>query len=81
MDTENSIIDFIEKEGSGKFIYKGNDPRMKGKTGSFEILYDGNCCGATCNVMFCFTGDTERKIMSAQQCREWIRHCERIDEK
>ncbi|MBM6678769.1 hypothetical protein H5979_08820 [Faecalicoccus pleomorphus] len=58
------------------FIYKGAVKDWINQIGSFSIVYDENCCGATQNVLFCFTGQDASILLTAEAFLDFFDQCE-----
>ncbi|MBM6808920.1 hypothetical protein [Faecalicoccus pleomorphus] len=58
------------------FIYKGPVKDWINQIGSFSIVYDENCCGATQNVLFCFTGQDASILLTAEAFLDFFDECE-----
>ncbi|MDB7990935.1 hypothetical protein PND93_04955 [Faecalicoccus pleomorphus] len=58
------------------FIYKGAVKDWINQIGSFSIVYDENCCGATQNVLFCFTAQDASILLTAEASLDFFDQCE-----
>ena len=80
------IMDHFEKEQLAisicrnckdkTFIYKGAVKDWINQIGSFSIVYDENCCGATQNVLFCFVGQDTSILLTAEAFLDFFDQCE-----
>ncbi|MDB7980437.1 hypothetical protein, partial [Faecalicoccus pleomorphus] len=80
------IMDHFEKEQLAisicrnckdkTFIYKGAVKDWINQIGSFSIVYDENCCGATQNVLFCFAGQDTSILLTAEAFLDFFDQCE-----
>lgn len=68
----------FEKTAGHRYVYHGEDPFFKEKTGTFSILEDMNCCAPTLDVLYVFSIGPSRKVMDPSQFLEFLNHCEAL---
>lgn len=73
--SENEAVNFIEKHQGQKFLYTGDNAWARGKTGTFQILEDMNCCAPTNSVLFAFVLEKSRVVLSTEEFGEFIKFC------
>lgn len=75
MDPEHKALSLVWKLENKPFTYLGNDSFYHGKTGTFSVLQDMNCCGATDRILFAFETPDCRKVLDAAGLPVFFKDC------
>lgn len=74
-ERENQALSLVMKLEGQPFTYLGPNSFYHGKTGTFSLLNDMNCCGATDRILFAFEAPDCRKVLDAAQLESFYRDC------
>lgn len=66
-------IQKVEKLKNSGVVYQARHSEYDGYTGYLELVFDENCCGASCNVSFALITKNQRILLSAKEVLQNIK--------
>lgn len=74
-EAEQKAISICQKIQNHIYIYHGAVKEWDGLEGTFSIIHDENCCGATQNVLFCFSYADDSILLTALSFLDFYNEC------